>query len=144
MSSDEVKYDFEKANQHQAQISIEALPNVNGDASLLEQVWMNLISNAIKYSSKKENPTVEIGCTEKATDYEFFIRDNGAGFDMQYVDKLFGVFQRMHKNSEFEGTGVGLAIVKLIIEKHYGRIWVNSKLNEGTTFYFTIPKSVQL
>ncbi|MFM2048523.1 MAG: hypothetical protein RI955_1071 [Bacteroidota bacterium] len=133
-----VKYDFEKANQHQAQITIETLPNVDGDASLLEQVWMNLISNAVKYSAKKDCSVVQIGVEYENGSTIFYVKDNGAGFDMNQASKLFGVFQRMHTSSEFEGTGVGLAIVKLIIEKHEGKIWVESKINEGTTFYFSL------
>jgi light-regulated signal transduction histidine kinase (bacteriophytochrome) len=133
-----VKYDFEKANQHQAQISIKALPNVDGDASLLEQVWMNLISNAVKYSAKKDCSVVQIGVEYENENTIFYVKDNGAGFDMNQASKLFGVFQRMHTSSEFEGTGVGLAIVKLIIEKHEGKIWAESKINEGTTFYFSL------
>ncbi len=119
--------------------AIHNLATVNGDASILEQVWMNLISNAIKYSSKRGAPQIEIGCVKEAKQYQFYVKDNGAGFDMKYADKLFGVFQRLHKASDFEGNGVGLAIVKLIIEKHNGQIWVDSKVDHGTTFYFTIP-----
>jgi light-regulated signal transduction histidine kinase (bacteriophytochrome) len=110
------------------------------DESLMQQVWMNLISNAVKYSAKKQEPKIEIGYDEFENEYEFYIKDNGVGFDMSKADKLFGVFQRMHNNTEFEGTGIGLALVKLIIEKHGGTIWANSVINEGTTFYFTLPK----
>lgn len=121
------------------EIIVHPLPNICGDDSLIEQVWVNLISNAIKYSTKKQHPKIEIGYELKDDGYEFYISDNGAGFDMKYADKLFGIFQRMHNDSEFKGNGVGLAIVKLIIEKHNGKIWVDSKPNEGTTFNFYIP-----
>jgi PAS domain S-box-containing protein len=121
------------------EIIVHPLPIICGDDSLMEQVWVNLVSNAIKYSAKKQNAKIEIGYAIKEENYEFYISDNGAGFDMKYADKLFGIFQRMHNDSEFKGNGVGLAIVKLIIEKHNGKIWVDSKPNEGTTFNFYIP-----
>jgi light-regulated signal transduction histidine kinase (bacteriophytochrome) len=98
-----------------------------------------LISNAIKYSANKETPIVEIGSDIKENEIIFYIKDNGAGFNMKYADKLFGVFQRLH-GTEFPGTGVGLALVKRIIDKHGGRIWVDAKENEGATFYFSLPK----
>ncbi|MEN9522508.1 MAG: hypothetical protein RL065_885, partial [Bacteroidota bacterium] len=101
---------------------------------------MNLISNAVKYSAKKQIQKIEIGCKELENEFEFFIKDNGAGFDMKNIDKLFSIFQRMHNNTEFDGTGIGLALVKLIIEKHGGLIWADSKIDEGTIFYFTLPK----
>lgn len=121
-------------------ITIEPLPDVRVDATLMKQVWMNLISNAIKYSSQKEKATIEISTLLSEGEVIFKIKDNGSGFEMQYVDKLFGVFQRLHKESEFEGTGVGLAIVKRIINRHGGRVWAESKLNEGATFYLSLPK----
>lgn len=121
------------------EIVLQNLHPVHGDFSLLKQVWQNLISNAIKYSSGKENPRIEIGSSLGDKRVNYFIKDNGVGFDMQYSHKLFGVFQRLHKDSEFSGTGVGLAIVKRIIQKHNGHVGVDSKLNEGTTFYFNLP-----
>lgn len=118
---------------------IRELPNVQADPALMHQVWVNLISNAVKYSRLKEKSNVEIGFAEKGAETIFYIKDNGAGFDMRYADKLFGVFQRLHSDEHFEGTGVGLAIVQRIIVKHGGRVWADSKLNEGATFYFSIP-----
>jgi two-component system sensor histidine kinase/response regulator len=106
---------------------------------LLHQVWLNLLSNAIKYSGKKEKPEIEIGSKNSEVEITYYVKDNGSGFNMKYADKLFGVFQRLHKPSEFEGTGVGLAIVHRIITKHGGRIWACAKPDEGATFYFTIP-----
>jgi PAS domain S-box-containing protein len=121
-------------------IEVKPLPTAEGDPGLLRQVWVNLISNAIKYSRKKEKPEIEIGSFDKAGNTVYYIKDNGVGFDMQYAGKLFGVFQRLHKPSEFEGTGVGLALVHRIISKHGGRIWANALVNEGATFYFTLKE----
>ncbi len=111
----------------------------NGDRNLLKQVWVNLISNAIKYSAGKKDPEIEIGMLEKKDKHIYYVKDNGAGFDMQYADKLFGVFQRLHKEEEFTGTGVGLALVQRIIVRHEGTIWAEAKENEGASFYFTLP-----
>jgi light-regulated signal transduction histidine kinase (bacteriophytochrome) len=122
-----------------ARITVHPLLPVNGDPVLLSQVYINLISNAIKYSAKKEDPAVEIGSFEKEDDHVYFVKDNGAGFDMNYVHKLFGVFQRLHTHEEFEGTGVGLAIVQRIVVKHGGRVWAEGKTDEGATFYFSLP-----
>lgn len=118
------------------------MPPCKGDASLLKQVWVNLISNAIKYSRPKKDAFVEIGSKvlESRNETVYFVKDNGVGFDMNYADKLFGVFQRLHKMEEFEGTGVGLAIVKRIIERHGGRVWAEGAVGEGATFYFTLQK----
>jgi two-component system sensor histidine kinase/response regulator len=126
----------------QAHITVHRLLSVHADPVLLSQVYINLISNAIKYSAKKENPEVEIGSFVQDNDHVYFVKDNGAGFDMNYVHKLFGVFQRLHTNEEFEGTGVGLAIVQRIVVKHGGKVWAEGKMNEGATFYFSLPKPV--
>jgi PAS domain S-box-containing protein len=117
---------------------IDKLPHSYADYSLILQIYSNLISNAVKYSSLKEKPVVHIGATVNEKETVFFVKDNGSGFDMQFYDKLFGVFQRLHDSSEFEGTGVGLAIVQRIITKHGGRIWAESKIDEGSSFYFTL------
>jgi light-regulated signal transduction histidine kinase (bacteriophytochrome) len=101
-----------------------------------------LISNAVKFTSRKEVAEIQFGYEDKEKDYEFFIKDNGAGFNMEYYDKLFGVFQRLHSKEEFEGTGIGLASVKRIITRHGGSIYADAKENEGATFYFKIPKIV--
>jgi signal transduction histidine kinase len=114
------------------------LPDCLGDEDLLKQVWMNLIGNAFKYSALNAEPLIEIGYTDGPAGATYFVRDNGAGFDMKYADKLFKVFQRLHSHEEFEGTGVGLALVKRIIDKHKGKIWAESAPAKGATFYFTL------
>lgn len=131
-----------RVTNHATVLELPALPQIKGDASLLEQVVVNLLSNAIKYSSKKENPVIQIGYEQDDTDTTFYIKDNGAGFNMEYYDRLFGAFQRLHGMSEFEGTGVGLLLVKRLIEKHGGKVWAESTVGEGATFYFTLPKAI--
>ena len=125
--------------QHKLEINIQSLPDALGDQALIKQVWLNLISNAIKYSGKKSQTIIEIGFYPEENYIVYYVKDNGVGFDMQYYDKLFGVFQRLHSQEEFEGTGVGLAITHRIILKHQGKIWAVSTLNEGATFYFSLP-----
>jgi PAS domain S-box-containing protein len=124
----------------QVDIRIGELPECQGDAGLLNQVWVNLISNALKYTRRRETAVIEIGCKLEHDENVYFVRDNGAGFNMRYVDKLFGVFQRLHRADEFEGTGVGLAIVQRIIHRHGGRIWADAALNQGATFSFTLKE----
>jgi PAS domain S-box-containing protein len=115
------------------------LPPVYGDSEMLKLVWMNLLLNAIKYTSKTDKGLLEIGARPDGADIVYFVRDNGAGFDMQYASKLFGTFQRLHTSADFPGTGIGLAIVKRIISRHGGRVWAEGKVNDGATFYFTLP-----
>lgn len=110
-----------------------------GDSSMLKQVWINLISNAYKYSQKEESPSIEIGSAPNNKEITYYVKDNGVGFDMRYYDKLFGIFQRLHSENEFEGTGVGLAIVQRIVSRHGGKVWAEAKVNGGATFYFTVP-----
>ena len=121
----------------EVEIEIGKLPVCQGDPALLKQVWMNLLSNALKFTRKREVARIEIGCNESGSEKIFFVKDNGVGFEMQYADKLFGVFQRLHRTEEYEGTGVGLAIVQRIIRRHGGRVWTESEPNVGTAFYFT-------
>jgi PAS domain S-box-containing protein len=125
----------------QIEIKIGELPVCHGDAALLKQVWVNLISNAVKYTRGREPGIIEIGCARENGENVFFVRDNGAGFDMEYANKLFGVFQRLHRADEFEGTGVGLAIVQRIVHRHGGRVWAKAEVNRGATFYFTIGET---
>ncbi|HET7197772.1 MAG TPA: ATP-binding protein, partial [Burkholderiales bacterium] len=129
--------------QHDGQevdLHLGTLPGARGDRVLLGQVWMNLLSNALKYSSKRETPRVDVSATTDEKEHVYFVRDNGAGFDPRYQSKLFGVFQRLHDSSEFPGTGVGLALVQRIVARHGGRVWAEGKPNGGATFYFTLPK----
>jgi signal transduction histidine kinase len=121
------------------QVKVSDLPAVNGDVNLLKRVFVNLLSNAIKYSRKKEKPVVEVGAEVKNGEYIYYVKDNGAGFDSKYKEKLFGVFQRLHKASEFEGTGIGLAIVHRIISRSGGSVWAEGEVNKGASFYFSLP-----
>ena len=124
---------------------VSPLPVVEGDAALLQQVWMNLLSNAIKFTAPRAEARIEIGVIRGSADEEgevtIYVRDNGVGFDPQYTHKLFGVFQRLHREDEFEGSGIGLATVRRIIHRHGGRVWAESELDRGVTFYFTLREA---
>ncbi|HEY3760149.1 MAG TPA: ATP-binding protein [Verrucomicrobiae bacterium] len=121
---------------------ISPMPEVNADRPMLKQVWVNLISNAVKYSRDRSPAKIVIRSREAGPkEWEFSVKDNGAGFDMQYAGKLFGVFQRLHQNEEFEGTGIGLANVRRIILRHGGKTWAEGKIGEGAAFFFTLPKA---
>jgi PAS domain S-box-containing protein len=122
----------------QIDLRISALPPCEGDPALLKQVWINLLSNAIKYTQKRESTVIEIGCKLEEQINIYFVRDNGTGFDMRYASKLFGVFQRLHRAEDYDGTGVGLAIVQRIIHRHGGKVWAQAAVDQGATFYFTL------
>ncbi len=127
-------------NKARYSITVANLPGCCGDANMLKLVWLNLVDNAVKYSSKKSQPVIVIGFEEDEQTHTYFISDKGVGFDMKYSEKLFEPFERLHRDDEFEGSGAGLAFVKRIILKHAGSVWVQSMPNQGSTFYFSIPK----
>jgi len=124
------------------QFTVNAIPNASGDPALIRQVWINLISNAVKFSAKRRDALIEIGTLEGDGEPVYYVKDNGAGFDMHYKEKLFGVFQRLHRASDFQGTGVGLAIVQRIVHRHGGKIWAEGEPDKGATFYFTLASNL--
>jgi signal transduction histidine kinase len=119
-------------------VSVAELPPAAADAAMLKQVWLNLLSNALKYTTKRPDASVQIGSQPAGGEIAYYVSDNGVGFDMEYADKLFGVFQRLHRAEDYEGTGVGLAIVAHIVQRHGGRVWTHAELGRGATFYFTL------
>lgn len=121
------------------EVSVASLPATHGDPAMLRQVWVNLLSNAIKYTRPRAQAHIEVGCQADGAENIYSVKDNGVGFNMEYVGKLFGVFQRLHGPEEFEGTGVGLALAQRIVHRHGGRIWAEGKVNEGATFSFALP-----
>lgn len=137
---DEVRGEMQTELKNRAIVwDIGDLPEANGDQALLKQVWVNLISNAVKYTRKRPQAEIRIGGVTGDGESIFFVQDNGAGFDMQHAEKLFGTFQRLHRNDEFEGTGIGLANVRRIVGRHGGRTWAKAEIDRGATFYFTLP-----
>ena len=141
--TDSVVEEIRRAEEHRNghfDIKIDQLEPARGDPALLRQVVSNLLQNAVKFTRGRPQARIEVGSTPEDHETVYYVRDNGAGFDPRYTDKLFGVFQRLHSTEDFEGTGVGLAIVKRIVQRHGGRVWAEGKLNEGATFYFTLPR----
>ncbi len=129
----------QSSQERDIQLEIEPLPTVYGDRTLLQQVMINLLSNSIKFTKPREIATIKVGSKEGEGEHIIYIKDNGVGFDMKYSGKLFGLFQRLHGQNEFEGTGVGLSIVQRIIRRHGGDVWAYGKVDEGATFYFSLP-----
>ncbi|RYX95637.1 hypothetical protein EON78_05815, partial [bacterium] len=125
---------------HKCKIEIGNLPPISADSAMIKQVFINLLSNAGKFTRHVDNPLIIIDSFSSYLGNIYYVKDNGAGFSMKYIDKLFGVFQRLHSDTEFEGTGVGLALVQRIINKHEGEVWAQAEVNEGATFYFSLPK----
>jgi signal transduction histidine kinase len=123
-----------------ARVIVGELPQARGDAALLKQVWSNLIGNALKYSARRERPQIDIGATAQPEEDIYWVRDNGVGFDMRYASKLFGVFQRLHGQDDFPGTGIGLAIVQRVVVRHGGRVWAEAEVDRGACFYFSLPR----
>jgi len=126
------------------EMKINALPSAFGDEGLVREVLTNFISNAIKFSKNEKVPVIEVGGKVEDKENIYYVKDSGVGFDMKYSDKLFGVFQRLHSQEEFKGTGVGLAIVQRIVHRHGGRVWAEGEVNKGATFYFTLPRKGEM
>jgi len=126
-------------NRNRIEFKTGILPKVSADENMMRIVITNLLSNAVKYSSKKESPVITFNGKTDGDKVVYYVSDNGVGFDMQYYNKLFRVFQRLHSSKDFEGNGVGLAIVQRIISKHGGKTWAEGKMGEGATFYFSLP-----
>ena len=137
---EEVIRELHAAGERRPRLVVGALPRAHGDATLLRQAWVNLLANAVKFSSKSEHPVIEVSGHESGAENVYCVKDNGAGFDMQYYDKLFGVFQRLHRVEEFDGTGVGLAIVQRVVTRQGGRVWAEGKVDQGAAFYFSLPR----
>jgi PAS domain S-box-containing protein len=135
----EVIASLDKKSSDSISWKLNSLPASYGDLTTIRQVWINLLSNAVKYSSRNTAPAIEIGSYQQEDDTVYFVRDNGVGFDQKYSNKLFKVFQRLHSSTEFEGTGVGLAIIEKIISKHGGRVWAEGEPGKGAVFFFSLP-----
>ncbi len=140
----EIHHQINESMVHNAEVHIEKLDDAMADPVLIKHVLINILSNAVKYSSKVENPSIRMSSLRNEHEVIYSVQDNGAGFDMQYVGKLFGVFQRLHSNDEFIGTGVGLAIAQRIIHKHKGRIWAEGAPGKGATFYFSLAATPEM
>jgi light-regulated signal transduction histidine kinase (bacteriophytochrome) len=131
----------EQLQGRSVEFQIAELPDCVADAPLLEQVFTNLVSNALKFTMGREPARIEVGTSQEAAEQVYFVKDNGVGFDMRYADRLFGVFQRLHSQTEFEGTGIGLSIVHRIVRRHGGRTWAESTPQHGATIYFSLPRA---
>jgi light-regulated signal transduction histidine kinase (bacteriophytochrome) len=125
----------------QVEVLVGELPDAIADPGLLKQVFVNLLSNAFKFTRRRETAMVEVGSLQQGNEIVYFVRDNGSGFEMKYVSRLFGVFERLHNDGQFEGTGIGLSVVRRIIERHGGRVWAEGEVEEGATFSFSLPST---
>jgi two-component system sensor kinase len=128
------------APERELQFHLQPLPPAYGDQAMVRQALVNLLSNAIKFTGPREVAVIEAGAEEEENHNVYFVKDNGVGFEMKYADKLFGVFQRLHSDDEFAGTGVGLAFVQRIVQRHGGRVWAEGRVGQGATVYFTLPR----
>jgi len=138
---DELCGNFQDTEKHRIiEITVAQLPGIAADPTLIRQVWTNLLSNAVKYTSRKTIAHIEVGFRDTGDHVVYYVKDNGAGFDMAHAQELFGVFQRMHSVKEFEGIGIGLSLTERIVTRHGGKIWADAKTDEGATFYFSLPK----
>ncbi|MDP1678337.1 MAG: PAS domain S-box protein [Bacteroidota bacterium] len=144
MAQDVLKFLQHEYSNRTIEWNVSSLPRVLCDKAMVKLVWINLLQNAVKFTKTREHARIEIGSVVEDTEYIFYVRDNGVGFDMKYVQKLFGVFQRLHSHADFEGTGIGLANVRRIVLRHGGRTWAEAELNKGATFYFTMPKQKEM
>jgi two-component system, chemotaxis family, sensor kinase Cph1 len=141
---DELRTDVMRdAGERHVTWKVAQLPLVTADLMMLRMAVRDLLANAVKYTREREDAVIEIGCEADQDAWTFSVKDNGVGFDMQYADKLFGVFQRLHRWEDYEGTGIGLANVRRVIERHGGRTWAQGKEGMGATFFFTLPKSIE-
>jgi light-regulated signal transduction histidine kinase (bacteriophytochrome) len=122
------------------EVKLPPLPTINADMAQVRVAWEQLISNAVKFTKRESKPVIEFGSSQKDGEQIFWVRDNGVGFEMQYADKLFQIFQKLQRDADFEGNGIGLALVKRVAEKHGGRAWAEAKPNEGATFYLALPR----
>jgi light-regulated signal transduction histidine kinase (bacteriophytochrome) len=134
----------EQAPERKIKLTLLSIPPARVDRAMIRQVFHNLLSNAVKFSSNREVGEIEVGSYRKDAACVYYIKDNGVGFDMKYVGKLFGPFQRLHKSTEFPGSGIGLALVQRIVHRHGGAVWIQSAIDRGTTVYFTVPPSSQV
>jgi signal transduction histidine kinase/FixJ family two-component response regulator len=133
----------EALKERKLTVHVGELPDCSGDRALLEQVLINLLSNAFKFTAGRDEARIEVGALRQGEETVYYVRDNGVGFDMKYADKLFGVFQRLHSREQFEGTGIGLSIVQRIVQRHGGKVWADSRPGEGTTLYFSLPTQAE-
>jgi len=128
----------------QFDVIIDELPDCLADYTLIGQVWQNLLENAVKFSAPCATRQIHIGYEKRDKDTVYFVKDSGVGFNMEFVDKIFGAFQRLHRETEFEGTGIGLAIVKKIIDRHFGEVWATSCIGTGSTLFFSLPDEINI
>jgi light-regulated signal transduction histidine kinase (bacteriophytochrome) len=132
-------HEYQSLNNTKSKFVIDKMPDAYADNTLIKQVWINLINNAVKFSGKRSNPTITIKGFKKGSELIYSIMDNGVGFNPAYMDKLFGAFNRLHSRTDFEGTGIGLSVVRRIIHRHGGRVWAESEPDKGATFWFSLP-----